>query len=41
MKVSTDMNTKTEKIWKEFYAKLKWFITKHVRTLIIPDFLEE
>ena len=30
MEICTDLNTKTERIWKEFYAKLKWFVIKHV-----------
>ena len=30
MEIYTDLNTKTERIWKEFYAKLKRFIIKHV-----------
>lgn len=33
MEVNTDMNTKTERIWKEFYAKLKRFIIKHVSNI--------
>ena len=30
MDICTDLNTKTERIWKEFYAKLERFIIKHV-----------
>jgi len=30
MEICTELNTTTERIWKEFYAKLKRFIIKHV-----------